>query len=261
MAFTRQLGSGEDYAVCGVSSDGLYKYLGVMDGHGSGPHRGTCIQVLRSLNFDEIACSPDPVQRPVESLQQLNTANSGSTFTFARVKTETREIEVFNIGDSTTVVMVNGAIVYKTEKHNFQNKEEILRTKLLMHQIKRQWAPSATSDTEMGIAISNVGVFLNGESLVPSQSLGHNNITQLAPSKHTITFNETDRVRILCGSDGFWDMFMEHYPTLFTANPEELMDTAETRWKQHWLYNDGKNPVSLQRFPSADDIGLAVLDI
>jgi serine/threonine protein phosphatase PrpC len=261
MAYTRQLGSGEDFAVAGKSSDGTYDYIGVMDGHGNGPHRKTCIDILQTLNFDEIACNPDPVRRVNEAFTGVNTANSGSTFTFARVDKTKRTIEVWNVGDSSTIVMRNGTIVYKTPKHNFQNPEEIKRTKPMVIQIKKSWAPSATSATEMGIALSNVGLFRSGESLVPTQSLGHNNISGLAPSTFIMSYDEADKIRILSGSDGFWDMFMEAYPTLFTANPEELMDVAESRWKQEWHYNNGTNQVSLQRFPSADDIGLAVIDI
>jgi hypothetical protein len=261
MAFMRQLGCGQDYSVKGKVGD--IDYIAVMDGHGNGIHRNKCIDLLRSYDFDEIAAAHDPVELIRSKLEPHDLIGSGSTFTFARVYKSKREIEVINVGDSKTVVMINGNIVYTTPEHTFHNKSELDR--LQGHVIVReQTAPFPINDTTVQMIRSDIGIFPNGEILVPTQSFGHNNITGLSPSVERIPYgdNENSSIRIICGSDGFWDMCMEQYNSLAYNDPNELMKIAEDRWRQKWDYYDGKRPtVKTSYGDDFDDIAIAVLDL
>lgn len=248
---SKQIGSGQDYAVCGRI--GAVDYIAVLDGHGN----DACIRHLRQLNFDEIATSEKPIHELEKKLKGYNLYKSGSTVTFARIVHNI--IQVFNLGDSKTIVLINGVIVYKTEMHTFHNEEELIRVKPYVTRICESMAPFPVSETVVKDSRSDVGVFLNGETLVPSQSLGHNNMTgPVEPTLCTMEFNPKDKVRVICGSDGFWDMYMENSP-LLVCTPKDMLDEAERRWKQIWTYI---TPVGAVRtaFPNADDVSIAVWD-
>jgi serine/threonine protein phosphatase PrpC len=74
--------------------------------------------------------------------------------------------------------------------------------------------------------------------LAPTQSIGHNSMTQFAPEKMTIPFEPTDSVKIIIASDGLWDVFAPHHPhdraRMDDLDGEQLADLAESRWKQEW---------------------------
>jgi len=259
MAFMRQLGRGQDYAIKGTVGD--MDYIAVMDGHGNGVRNNACIDLLRSYDYDEIASDYDPVGMIQSKLQPYHLNGSGSTFTFARIYKSVREIEVINVGDSKTVVIINGNIVYTTPEHTFHNEAEVERTRERIVQIRLTRAPFPINECVVKMVRSDVGVFTNGEVLVPSQSFGHNNITGLAPSIVSIPYTAEDTVRVICGSDGFWDMCMEQYRLLAFDSPETLMQIAEDRWKQQWeFHEDGKQPVITSYGNDFDDIAIAVWD-
>ena len=250
MAIVRQLGKQQDLAVKG-SLPGM-EYIGVLDGHGT----DKCIRLLRGFNFDEIAVKEDPVQEILYRLSGVDLYMSGSTFTFARI-TEGR-VEVLNVGDSQTAVIINGKLVFITEKHNFHNQAEIERTKEYMDRIELTYAPFPISECEIHEVRSDVGVFKEGEKLVPSQSFGHNNMTRISAGRTAIPFLKQDKVRVICGSDGFWDMYMAKYEMLATATPEELVDEAERRWRQTWTYVSWGNTVQTSYGIGMDDVAISV---
>jgi serine/threonine protein phosphatase PrpC len=236
-----QSGSKQDYFVSGQVGD-MY-YLGVMDGHG----RHACIDYVRTLDFDLIASQPDPAQALWDNIQSSgnNFAGSGCTFTFARI---THLIEVWNVGDSETHVYVNDLEFY-TESHTFHNPKEIERTKHLVHFIRPTTAPKVTSAQDIQDLPSFTGYFNNGDTLVPSQSMGHNGITGFAPHKLVIPYKPTDRVRVVCVTDGVTDMKVD----LSEGNAFDIANEADRKWKQPWMYK------GLQlKFPTGDDVSCVV---
>lgn len=229
MACERQTGSGQDYAVRGQVDN--IQYMCVCDGHGS----DKCIDLIRDLDFDVIASAENPALAIFTKVQAGgNMFRSGATFTFARVCETT--IDVYSIGDAETHVFINGQLVYKTDIHTFTNPAEIERTRTFVCYDKSM-APFPISATEVANVLSPVGSFNTGEKLVPSQSLGHNNMTGFAPCEKHLQFKPTDKVRIVCGSDGFFDMWMQD---ISTGSATELVDEAERQWRQTWLYGKTK---------------------
>lgn len=263
MAHTLQIGSAQDHVVKGSCkfNDNEYDYVGAMDGHGTGINSNACISLIRTIDFDIVVRQPMPVQFIHDTyLKSHNLINSGSTFTFARINKTLREIEVFNVGDSMTVVVKNGKIIYKTPEHNFQNPSEIERTKSLVRFIRPAKAPFPVNDIDVHLLESNVGIWNTGEVLVPTQSFGHNNMTELAPSHVMLSYEPEDKMRVICATDGFWDMNMIEYPYLSGEDAQRLVTVANRKWKQQWMYYDGINAAVQTNFDAADDIGIAVWD-
>jgi len=225
--YERQTGSGQDYAVSGYV--GEMQYICVCDGHGT----SKCINLIRALDFDEIASADDPALAIFNKVQAGGDMfRSGATFTFAKITGNV--IELFSMGDSETHVFINGQLVYTTDIHTFTNPTEIERTKEFVVYDKYM-APFPISAHEIGNVLSPVGLFNTGEQLVPSQSLGHNNMTGHAPCKKTITFKPTDKVRVVCGSDGLFDMWK---PVIHTGTAQEIVADAERQWRKSWLYGN-----------------------
>jgi serine/threonine protein phosphatase PrpC len=241
--YERQTGSGQDYAFSGYSGD--IQYIGVCDGHGS----NKCIDLIRALDLDEIASAVNPALAIFNKVQAGGDMfRSGATFTFARITGTT--IDIYNIGDSETHVFINGTHIYTSDVHTFTNPNEIERTKEFATYDTYK-APFPISATVIGNVLSPVGLFTTGEQLVPSQSLGHNNMTGFAPCIKTITFQPTDKVRIVCGSDGVFDMWM---PPISTGSAKEIVADAERQWRKNWTYEGTETNYGGQ----IDDISVAI---
>ena len=237
-----QNGGKQDYFVSGQIGD--MDYLGVMDGHG----RNACIDYVRTLDFDLIASQPDPAQALWDKVQSSgkNFVRSGCTFTFARI---TDVIEVWNVGDSETRVYVNDQ-EFRTESHTFNNPKELERTKTLLHFIRPTTAAKVTSSDQIQDLNSFTGCFNNGDMIVPSQSMGHNGATGFAPHKQVIPYKPTDRLRIVCVSDGVTDMLVD----LADGSALDIANQADRKWKQKWNYK-GYNGIKFEDF---DDISAVV---
>jgi hypothetical protein len=175
-----------------------------------------------------------------------NFYKSGATFVLARIQGTT--LEVFHVGDAKARVFLNGTMVHETLDHTFDNHAEISRTTARIQSTK---APFPISDTEVQMIDSPVGYFSNGEAFVPSQALGHNGVSGLDPGHYTLTFDMFDKLRVVCGTDGFWDMLP---PT--DGRAKDLCEEAVRRWKQMWTFGNVRTTYG----DSIDDVSVAVLD-
>jgi serine/threonine protein phosphatase PrpC len=223
-AVSHQTGSGQDLSV--VGSQGNVFWGAVFDGHGS----NTCIDHIRTIDMNAISAEPNPILAMAEKIISVNTHRSGATACF--VRREGNKIELFNAGDSSAILYVNGIKVLETTKHTFLNPSEIERTKLRIMRIKQTKAPFPVSDDRVEDILSPTGIFINNEELVPSMALGHNGITGLEPEHLVYYVNEFDKVRIVIMSDGASDMLV---PTE-TGTAANIADEALRRWNKQWLY-------------------------
>ena len=236
----------QDYAGTGRIHD--TDYIFAFDGHGT----NHVIDQIRAMNMDDIALSSNPVLAVHEQLKG-DSYRSGSTMAFAR-KTGTC-IETFNCGDSMIWIYVNGSLRHESIPHTFTNPKEIERTRHLVRRIKQFMAPFPVSHDTVEEILSPSGLFHTGEELVPSQSLGHNNMTELAPEHFTVTVHPTDHVRMVVGSDGFSDMLVD--PSQGTART--LAQKAVERWKQKWNYMY-QGRIVQTNYDDIDDVSVAVYD-
>ena len=219
---------------------GNMHYLGVLDGHGG----SSCIQFLRSLDFDLIAVQPDPAEA-LWDLTKKGFYGSGATLTFVRI---TDVIEVWNMGDSATTVYLNDQ-VFTTECHTFLNPQEVERTETLVDRLEHTTAPFPVSETHIQDLPSIVGHFMTGDKIVPSMCLGHNGCTGFAPHEMRISFKPTDRIRIVCVSDGVTDMRVD----LSKGSAMDIATEAERKWNQSWVYRE--RPI---KFAAGDDVSCVV---
>jgi len=233
-----QNGSKQDLFVQGQVGD--MHYLGVLDGHGG----SSCIDFLRSLDFDFIASQPNPAQT-LWDMTRHGFHRSGATFTFARI---TDVIEVWNMGDSLTQVFLNDD-VYTSDIHTFLHPNEVERTQSLVAYLQHTTAPYPVSDTHIQDLPSIVGHYKTGDTLVPSMCLGHNGCTGFAPHEMRIPFKPTDRIRIVCVSDGVTDMRVD----LSKGTALDIAHEAERKWQQKWDYRGHSIA-----FAAGDDISCVV---
>lgn len=300
-----QLCSAQDAAYEGRAIDEqtgeTYHYGIITDGHGSND-TARKIRIIIDENIDVILNSANPhleIQSRLdaiykeqmeyaESLQESifykntkshmqNSAYSGGS-TFLLSKLYDNRVEVFSIGDSEAYVMINNDVVYHNPLHEWSNESEkarlLARTDIKVRPIY-QSTPHIISPTRAGFTKSVCLEYIDetrdiSMKLAPTQSLGHNAITQFAPEKMTIPFEPNDSVKIVLASDGLWDVFVPHHPDdivcLREMDGEQLADLAESRWKQEWeVAVDYENPDVLyeetSRYPenSYDDVAVITM--
>ena len=237
-SFVIQSTSSQDYAGHASFQDTHYSF--VFDGHGY----NHCIDHIRQLDMNKFATLPCPPTAIEASFAGKDFYKSGATFVLSRIKGNL--LEVFHVGDAKARVFVNDVLVHETLDHTFLHPSEILRTNAT---ILHEQGPFPVSDTQVDMMDSPRGLFQNGDSFVPSQALGHNGISGLEPGHFVLEFKPYDSVRVVCGSDGFWDMLPG---TNGTA--QELCLDALSRWKQQWHFQG-----TLTTFDSPDDISVALL--
>ena len=224
-------------------------YVMVADGHG----KNTCIDQLDAMNMDDIASAENPILA-AHSLLHGNTYGSGATLAVGR-RFPTR-VEIFNCGDSCIDLYINGKHVYRSVQHTFLLPSEVERTKSMVSCIENTKAPFPVSYTEVRDILSPIANFNTGERLVPSQSLGHNNMTGLEPDIYVHTVSPMDHVRIVAGSDGFWDMLV---PTE-NGTAKDLAEHAYRQWMKPWDYFWCGRMCQTDYGGQIDDISVAVYD-
>lgn len=238
--------SNQDYA--GFGRIGKTDYVFIFDGHGT----NNVIDQIRAMNMDEIAVSENPVME-VHLRLKGSTYRSGSTMVLGR-KTG-NIVEMFHCGDSCGKIYLNGEIAFETTDHSFLDQTEINRTKHLVRNILDEKAPFPISPVRVAHVSSPSAIFNTGEQLVPSQSLGHNNMTGLAPQYMRMEVKRTDRVRMVVGSDGLFDMLVDTRE----GSAASLVNEAVRRWCQEWEF-EWYGRIVPNRFDDRDDVAIAILD-
>jgi len=255
----------------------------VMDGHGD----NLVTNIIRELNLQEHFAMADPAEsiqtaidkeiivkkknfdneKPVRGLgfnayyaTRITPAKvkmSGSTLSFVKIyrnlTTKNMKIIAEWLGDSPIIIFINGEMVFKSENHDGFKETEVKRL-LNMGVIK------GVKDTNLGFKVVseheivyNPGkyiVFNTDDKLAITRSLGHGRITGINTEKKFIECSTDDDVKVLVFSDGVGDVLnldidMEKVKTY---SSEEIVQFAEKRWKQEWLYEGEK-----QRIENFDD--------
>jgi len=232
--------------------DQLIDVIVVFDGHGP----DLVIDMIRKFNLEEHFKKAEPI----ESIQQAIDKNiherpfpidetivhrSGSTISFAKIfrniMTKKMLIHMEWLGDSPILVFVNGEILFSSEIHSPSNQREI-------EILKKRGIPFRILDTDFGFKIldeerigNNPGkyvIFDEKIQLAFTRSLGHGRIAYSESQKHIIECNTDDEVKVLIFSDGVGDILNMNMDVerLKTFSAEEIVDLAEYRWKQKWLY-------------------------
>lgn len=256
-----QMFKGQDYTVSGqIEIDGQpVKYAAVFDGHGT----DNVIRFIRNIKSDkmnEIMASPCP---GTTMFHYINNATpklcirgecSGSTMCLARIFPT--HVEIINVGDSQSVIFKNGQIEFISETHEYGNpkeKERLETTSRIYYAVDSK-NMKIVNDTDMQLIKAFYIVHKNdGVQLAVSQALGHDGKTGICPDRTVIPYEEADDIRIVLGSDGFFDMVMrekeeEKFVTqdlldLVEMPGEAIMKRTVDRWLQKWeMYYSLEDP-------------------
>jgi serine/threonine protein phosphatase PrpC len=270
---------GQDHTVSGETTiDGIVvTYAAVFDGHGENP----VIHFIRSIPknaLNEIMAMPCPATTLFHLINQqtpklCETGRcSGSTMCLARIFPT--HVEIINVGDSQAVVSKNGEIEFVSETHDYFNEKEKARlhTNNLVYQVLDSSSVKIVNKSEMRKTKAFYIRHLNdGVTLAVSQALGHNGKTGICPDRTVIPYFPGDRVDIILGSDGLFDMvireldsdaFVESDLLEMLAMPgQEIMKRACDRWLQEWtMYYDLDNPNKSAKYQwdrsSSDDVAV-----
>lgn len=247
-----QMSKGQDYTVSGqIVIDGEpVKYAVVFDGHGT----DNVIRFIRNIKpekMDEIMATDDPA---TNLFHYINYATpklcirgecSGSTMCLARIFPT--HVEIINVGDSQAVVFKNGQIEFISETHEYGNpkeKERLEKTGRIHYAIDSQ-NMKVVSETEIRVTKSFYIVHKNdGVQLALSQALGHDGKTGISPDHTVIPYEKSDDIRIILGSDGFFDMVLrereeEKFVTqdlldVLDMSGEAILQRTVYRWTKEW---------------------------
>jgi serine/threonine protein phosphatase PrpC len=270
-----QLCKGQDQTYSGVFTDEETqeegKWAMVTDGHGT----DTCIRFLRyidQIKLNKIMGSQTPVETIAKYINQNakigKYESSGATMCLVKIYKD--RIVCINCGDSQLSVYKNDEHVFLSKEHDSFNLNEIKRIYRSFPgvRITKSKNIKIVSETKM-IGIDGEYIdFPSGTRLMMSQALGHNGNTGYEPDYQTIPYNEGDKIKIIIGSDGFWDMILkesDEIQKIAAMACKDLLDFTVKRWLQDWdMYTDSKNDeYNTCRFVShqCDDVGIVTVDI
>jgi serine/threonine protein phosphatase PrpC len=287
---TRQIGSNEDHVAMGTYIDEGIRtdWLAVFDGHGT----DCVIDAIRNANLNEIMKEPFPYDKlqqiAIEACELSTDLNrkykSGSTCIYAKViySPNNTRIEITNIGDSRAILFVNGAPIFISTAHDYNNASDILR--LIKEKRVDEDRPVVNMKSNFEV-LSPKKILLKGGkyinfiipnekriTLSPSQSLGHMGICGLAPDTSTFHVKPMDEFKLFLFSDGVSDMIPVEGVSLpnsmrvyqYATSAFDIVDEAERRWKQEWIYykTTDMKPNITTKFPSDgyDDCCCVMID-
>ena len=270
----------QDYTITGQGelNGKLFDFGVLLDGHGT----NNFIDIMRIQNWKAIMSSEDPWDALYYILKEIKfpiNISSGSTLLMMRAFED--KIETISVGDSQIVIFKNDEYIYGTTPHNRKNLSEVQR--ILKHPYyttskrQRNPIPSICSSTSIRTVPAEYNYFVN-TTLAMTQALGHNNITGYAPERNTIFFEKSDKIDVILGSDGLWEMILLENHTdlvfekdvvdilqdkqdLLNMNAVELVAKAEARWKKtdwicYWNPKDLTQSVIIDFDGSYDDISV-----
>ena len=270
------LSKDQDIVVTGKKGE-EYFWIVCCDGHGN----NTFVDILKTLDWRTIMEQPNSYYKmQLELSTRSYSILSGSTLEM--VKIFKNKIECVSIGDSRVLVYKNGALEYTNTPHDYSvecERQRLAFSATTTCTVRYETFPGISTETTMEpkqlsyVTYTDKTNPSNKVTLAMTQSIGHYNITGLKPEFKTIPYSDSDAIRVIVGTDGFFDMCLVTESTgpsfkdthdLLWMNAKELANKAEERWKQPWKYYYGgsKFPNHFQetRFEknSIDDIGIAV---
>ncbi len=276
---TLPLGKSQDYINTGVGYDvngeRVYWIL-ALDGHGT----NRCIDFLKTYEWEEIILRENDIIKYINNqfvkFMKIGYVFSRSGSTFSLVKIYKDKIITTNVGDSQTAIFINNDLVYINEKHNLSNIKEKERVKNILYPNE-----PITCHLDHKIVGENILTYtmkeyycnyINGLTITMTQSLGHNNFLDCFPDIKTINYNsDKDKVKVIIGTDGFWDMIsldtnekFNDVSTLLKYDCESLIGKAVMRWNQTWEYeeidhkNEKKRSYGYMSFTNIDDVSVGI---
>jgi len=203
----------------------------------------------------------------IKNTSGTNTLATGATFTVVQIYQD--RFECSWIGDSSAKIYEGASLLWRTEDHNYNNKNDY-KTMLLDDELFPNLRIIATNDiqaTTPTIMLSvPAKIFRMGvEGINMTRALGHQGRyakygfdTAIIPRKNEETY------KIVTATDGFWQVMCDE-DELFIMdngiNAQHLAKKARERWEQAWIHDDSQGHITENAYlPSHnwDDIGVTI---
>ena len=262
----KQASSSQDFTCHGTSSNSLFTYLVVADGHGYSP----TIDYLRNIPWSTFLETDNFMEKIIEDTSKLYPLKGGSTLSIAIIYLENKDspnrVDCYWIGDSSIKVYENENLIFKSKDHDRDNKEEIKRVSECcnMRGIQREgvWDIKVIDDKNIVSIPSAIFDFGEGGRINFTHSLGHGGKTGNHYAHETIMLDSEKTYKTVLGSDGFW--MMTHDGDIDTiankdVDSEALVTLAHKRWNQEWVHDNTQEKIAGMKFPrgNIDDICVA----
>lgn len=257
----QQMKNAQDFIVSGSSHDLLdmreFDYILSADAHGTSFYLDILKNICSHNKLDEYLQTENPMKKLSEYINCYNTyGKSGFCCIIVKIykpipeESQTGIIKSWSVGDSQIVVIKNSEMLYVSCPHNLLNSSEIARlqdTDIKYTVKKISDIPKISTKQSLVPRKAEYIVFnRSGSSLAISQALGHNGVTGILPEYFEHLFTTTDKIRIVVGSDGFWEQHIfdgpcqedvdEDFKDLSTMTAKQLIDKTMLRWRQMWKY-------------------------
>ena len=249
-----QLCKGQDFAIHGkIENNETIYWQALFDGHGN----DSCIHSIRQAmknHIDEIILSEQSLQKIQEYINSDNVPedlkkSSGSTGIIVKkwIKDDKVHLEISYVGDSTLMIYCNDICIYKNELHDVNNFNQM--TKLASTGAINMNEPTISQGPRFDLINSDSVLCSNGlyvkivdpthskgyRPITTSSSLGHSNLyCGLHAENKKFLFNLTDKLRIICVSDGITDVVLPNNPILQNGTSDEILKEAKMKWSQTW---------------------------
>ena len=250
----RQLHANEDYVISGknlVCLNGKKcDWICLLDGHGG----SDCINIIKKLVFEnkliQFISQYDPIE-PLIAYMKLQPIydESGATCIIVKIF-EDGIIQSWSVGDSRVAIFINSEMVYINCPHNMKNPLEKGRLASRLQNktvsiLKSHLIPIISTKLIMKARPSEYIIFkdkfLREKILAMSQTLGDTWITGIFPEKIELQTNLIeDTIRVVVGSDGFWDHYIHFQPQpLEKVEPnfkkplDQPLEKVEPNFKNH----------------------------
>ena len=275
-SFVRGICKNQDIVFTGTSvlDTESFDYGVIIDGHGTNEF----INKLILIDWNEIVSNVEPWKLLYENHLKKIVLRRSSGSTLIIIRAFSNRIETISIGDSRVIIYKNNEYVYGNTPHNLSNPREVERLKLLdtyesseednlRPRIRNSKKVQAVIAYYHNFSNRSIGIFRSDQfiastKIAMTQSLGHNNITGYDPEFHVEYFQKEDKIDVIAGSDGLFDMLLLEDNIL--RNPElsdedwsdikqdqidllsmtslELVSKAENRWrKKDWEFHFNPN--------------------
>lgn len=250
-----------------------FDILAVFDGHGLKYEDGNAryfMHYLRNAPLALLLSAADPVTALVDHLRQFEKKYDifgGAVGSIVHIYSD--RIVVFNVGDTKTLVFLDGSLAYINQGHTSQNpleKERLSTTYFGRTSTKSAHCPAVINSTDITMVNSTYTLFYHAlatVNLAPTQSFGHHGVTGYDADTATIPYSPEQKVHVVVASDGLMDMVAmnsaEDIAFLSGSSAQEIGAFAQARWGQTWNYvYEGKVVQTGHQFPSDahDDVGV-----
>ena len=263
-SFTKQASSNQDFAFSGKSTNGLFEYIGVADGHGKVLNAKYPTNILKQLNLNEFLQNDTYFKEIMKKTNIKESYGVGSTLCVCRIFPD--KFEFSWVGDSTGKLYKDGKCIWKTKDHDIHNKEEEQRLIDNHVEIKTDsiFDVKAKNPTTIMSIPSKLFCFSVKHRLNMTHALGHVGITGSHFSTETISREDNTSYKVVCGTDGLWAMVCDD-DDKFIGNldksSENIVKFAHKRWLKKWNHEyEGRIINTSATFPlsNIDDIGVSV---